>query len=188
MGGFLGWYSDAPGMRVLSSLNNESQSLARRAWTAFWRLVYTALILYKGMKQNAPERLPDALKRKPHFQEHSGRENPLFKLAFIGDERPSKAFSDMRLMDESATKEKRSKRPIKPFQSAKESGAMAAFFLSIVLSFPCFDRFSSRRHTRMEVSHRKHIPKKPDPLCVVCFPLSIIQSLLFGKFVPFPVR
>lgn len=77
MGDFRDRYSDAPGMRVLSSLNNESQSLARRAWTAFWRLVYTALILYKGIKQNAPERPQDALKRKLHFQEHSGRENPL---------------------------------------------------------------------------------------------------------------
>ena len=35
------------------------------------------LILYTGMKQNAPERPQDALKRKPHFQGHSGRENPL---------------------------------------------------------------------------------------------------------------
>lgn len=45
--------------------------------TAFWPLVYTALILYTGIEQNAPERPLDALKCKPHFQGHSGRENPL---------------------------------------------------------------------------------------------------------------
>ena len=48
---------------------------------AFWRLVYAALILYKGIEQNAPERPLDALKRKRHFQGHSGRENPLAKHA-----------------------------------------------------------------------------------------------------------
>ena len=79
MGCFQGGYSDAPEMRVLSSLNNESWSPTRRARTAFWRFAYMALIPYKGMKQNAPERPPDALKRKPHFQEHSSRENPLAK-------------------------------------------------------------------------------------------------------------
>ena len=40
-------------------------------------LVYTPLILYTGIEQNAPERPLDALKRKPHFQGHSGRENRL---------------------------------------------------------------------------------------------------------------
>jgi len=77
MGDFLGRSVGGSVLRVLSSLNIEAINLARRARTAFWPLVYLSLILYKGMKQNAPERPPDALKRKPHFREHSGRGNPL---------------------------------------------------------------------------------------------------------------
>ena len=83
-GNFRGRCLGTPGMQVLASLNNESQSLARRARTAFWRLIYAALILYKGILRNAPERPTDALKRKPYFQVQLGRENPLCKLAFIG--------------------------------------------------------------------------------------------------------
>ena len=42
------------------------------------------LILFKGMKQNAPERPLDALKHKLHFQGHSGRENPLAEYTSQG--------------------------------------------------------------------------------------------------------